>query len=50
MHIHFICGCGLENYNWEDWISHYKHGRGLWRSLVLLAKTKIVISRSRYLP
>lgn len=22
----FTCPCGLENYNREDWLSHYKHG------------------------
>ena len=26
MRLRYICGCGLENYSLEDWLSHWKHG------------------------
>jgi hypothetical protein len=37
MRIYFICGCGLINYNIEDWISHFKY-RGVKKGLILLLK------------
>ena len=24
--INFKCGCGSDNYNMEDWLSHWKYG------------------------
>ena len=42
--VHFICGCGLENTNLEDWLAHWKHGlNGKWRAVVLFFNTKIQI-------
>ena len=41
----FVCGCGLANYNIEDWLCHFK-SRGWKRGLVLLLTTKIVAGRS----
>jgi len=42
MRIRFVCGCGLENYNRNDWTCHWKHGlHGKWRAVVLFLKTKI---------
>jgi hypothetical protein len=39
MEIKWRCGCGMHNYNWQDWISHFKY-RG-WRSgLRNLLKTR----------
>lgn len=26
MRVRFICKCGLENYNTNDWLCHWKHG------------------------
>jgi hypothetical protein len=25
MFIHLKCGCGQYNYNWQDWICHFKY-------------------------
>lgn len=22
----WICGCGSENFTWEDWVAHWKYG------------------------
>lgn len=55
MKIKFICNCGLENCNLEDWLSHWKHGTvrkfGILanypklRAIYHFCKTKIVIER-----
>jgi len=50
MRAHFICGCGGENYTWEDWISHFKYGRKyranwLWRAVRNLLLTRIEVKR-----
>lgn len=46
MKIHFVCGCGLENYSWNDWIAHFKY-RG-WRSgMKNLLKTRITLNYVR---
>jgi hypothetical protein len=40
--MYFKCGCGEYNYNWNDWISHFKYGScGFWRALRYLLLTKI---------
>ncbi len=26
MQVRYICKCGLENYNREDWLAHWKYG------------------------
>ena len=44
MRISFVCGCGLENYNFEDWLCHFRH-RGFKRGLALLLTTKIVLGK-----
>lgn len=43
MNVKFICGCGLENLNTEDWFCHFKE-RGFLNGLKNLLLTKIVIS------
>lgn len=44
MKVMFRCGCGEHNYNFEDWISHFKY-RGVWKGIRNLALTKIEISK-----
>ena len=51
MRLQCVCKCGLENYNFQDWIAHWKHGiprpdlfLGKWpklRALYLFAMTTI---------
>jgi len=44
----FRCGCGLVNYNREDWLSHFKHnvcGNRFVRGLRNLALTRIEFKR-----
>jgi len=44
MKLQFRCGCGLVNYNLEDWLAHFKHGKkGTRRAMVLLMQTRIEI-------
>lgn len=26
MKVKFICGCGQQNHNFNDWVSHWKYG------------------------
>lgn len=41
--INFKCGCGVYNYSWQDWISHFKYGS--WRNgFKNLLKTRIEIT------
>jgi hypothetical protein len=57
----FICGCGYENYNLGDWLSHLKHAKPPYgvvlspaalrwyrfkRGLKLFLRTRIVFKRS----
>lgn len=41
MRLYFKCKCGLYNYTLEDWLAHFKHGKSIWRALVLLLLTEI---------
>lgn len=45
--LRFKCGCGEYNYNREDWLSHWKHGRHrkdwMWRALRHFLLTRIEI-------
>lgn len=38
--LHFKCGCGVYNYNFQDWISHFKY-QGFKRGMRHLLLTKI---------
>lgn len=40
MKLRFRCGCGQVNYNWQDWISHFKY-RGWWTGMRNLLKTRL---------
>lgn len=43
--IHFKCGCGVYNYNFQDWISHFKYGRGFLRATRHFLLTKIQLKK-----
>ena len=45
--IHFICGCGAENYNLEDILCHFR-ARGFRRGMKLLLNTRIVFSKRMF--
>lgn len=35
----------MYNYNWGDWISHYKYGgKGIWHAVWLFLNTRIEIN------
>jgi hypothetical protein len=38
--IQFRCGCGAVNYNWQDWIAHFKYGQFV-RGIRHLMNTRI---------
>jgi len=42
MKIDFVCGCGVKNYNLEDWVCHFR-SRGFWRGIRNLMLTKVVL-------
>lgn len=42
MRIQFRCGCGCINYNWQDWISHFKY-RSFWCGIKNLIKTRPIV-------
>lgn len=44
MRIYWKCGCGSYNYNWQDWISHFKY-RGFWSGVKFLLLTRPHIER-----
>lgn len=36
-----ICGCGAQNYDYSDWVAHFRYGKSFWHSLKLLLMTRI---------
>lgn len=44
MCIQFRCGCGAINYNFQDWISHFKY-RGFRSGIRNLLLTRIELKR-----
>jgi len=44
MKIEFVCGCGMKNYNLNDWLCHFQHN-GFWCGMRNLLLTCIHISR-----
>jgi hypothetical protein len=45
MKLEFKCGCGLYNYDLDDWISHFKYGKSIWRAIKFFLLTEIELRR-----
>jgi len=40
--LRFVCGCGQENHNLEDWLAHWKYGvHGKLHAVKLFLTTRI---------